>query len=151
MIETPSAAFRQSSSQSRSPETNFTFFPAGNRFNASFKRSKRLEDRTKQRRLLKPYSRRVSTTLAPMKPFDPVTRMQSVRETIYDEVIWIRFHFLQVRPLAITDAAVNCLAADSAERSLRPRSVQIFRGSYATQRMRVSVFGVTRFSGRRIR
>src|SRR5207253_10539858 len=83
MIETPSAAFRQSSRDRRSPMTNSTFLSAGNRSSASFKRDKRLEGRTKQRRLAKPYSRSFSTTLAPIKPFDPVTRMRSLGVTMY--------------------------------------------------------------------
>jgi hypothetical protein len=32
--------------------------------------------------LEKPYRRRASTTLLPMKPFDPVTRIRSLDETI---------------------------------------------------------------------
>src|ERR1700726_1926366 len=108
MIETPAVAPRQSSGERRSPATSSTQFLDGNRSKTSFNRFNRLEGRTRQRRLVKPYLRRVSMTFAPMKPLAPVTRMRSVRETIYDEVIWIRFHLLQTpRPLAITDAAVN--------------------------------------------
>jgi hypothetical protein len=50
------------------------------------KRLSRLEGRTKQRRFAKPYSRSNSTTLAPMKPLEPVTRMRSPCETMYSEV-----------------------------------------------------------------
>src|SRR5204862_6069544 len=82
MIETPSVAFRQSSGESRSPEISSTCFPARNRLSVSFKRSSRVESRMKQRRLKYPYSRRVSTTFVPMKPFDPVTRMRSHGLTI---------------------------------------------------------------------
>src|SRR5438874_9805395 len=87
MVETPSAAFLQSSRETRSPATNSTFFPAGNRPSTSFKRFNWLEGRTKHRRLQKPYSRRVSTTFTPMKPFDPVTRMRSPDEAIYAKFI----------------------------------------------------------------
>src|SRR5205814_8883329 len=87
MIETPSAAFRQSSRDRRSPMTNSTYHPAGNRSGASFQRDKRLDGRTKQRRLPKPYSRSFSTTFEPIKPLDPVTRMQSDGEAIYSRFI----------------------------------------------------------------
>ena len=85
MIEAPSAAFRQSSPERRSPTNKSASFPAGNRPKTSFKRSKRLEGRTKHRILVKPYSRSVSTTLVPIKPLDPVTRIGSSRDTMYSE------------------------------------------------------------------
>src|SRR5207249_7420775 len=69
---------------------NSTFLPAGNRSSASFKRGKRLDGRTKQRRLAKPYSRSFSTTFEPIKPLDPVTRMQS-----FGEAMNLRFIMVQ--------------------------------------------------------
>src|SRR6266446_10139712 len=90
MIETPSTAFRQSSRDRRSPTTNSTFLPAGNRSSTSFKRGKRLDGRTKQRRLAKPYSRSFSTTFEPIKPLDPVTRMHS-----FGKAMDLRFTMLQ--------------------------------------------------------
>src|SRR5207248_3608835 len=81
--ETPSTAFRQSSRERRSPFINSTFFPPGQLSSISFKRPKRLEGRTKQPRLLKPYSSKLSTTFAPIKPLDPVTKMRSSGEAIY--------------------------------------------------------------------
>ena len=53
---------------------------AGARSISSFSRSMLLEGRTKQPRFLKPYRTRVSTTLEPIKPFDPVTRIRSCGE-----------------------------------------------------------------------
>src|SRR5438067_5976038 len=85
--ETPSAAFRQSSRESKSPLINSTFLPDGHWSNRSFKRSKRLEGRIKQPRLPNPYSSKISTTFAPIKPFDPVTKMRSSGETMYSKVI----------------------------------------------------------------
>src|SRR6266581_448075 len=82
MIETPSAAFRQSSRERRSPQISSTLLPCGKLPSASFKRASRLDGRTKQRKLLKPHSRSVSTTFEPMKPLDPVTRMRSDGEAI---------------------------------------------------------------------
>src|SRR5438477_5417632 len=87
MIETPSAAFRQSSRDRRSPMAKSAFLPAGNRSSTSFKRGKRLDGRTKQRRLAKPYSISFSTTFEPIKPLDPVIRMRSSGEAIYSELI----------------------------------------------------------------
>src|SRR6266436_2560267 len=87
MMETPSAAFLQSSRETRSPASNSTFFPAGNRPSTSFNRFSWLEGRTKHRRLERPYSRRVSRTFTPMKPFDPVTKMRSPDEAIYAKYI----------------------------------------------------------------
>src|SRR5437588_6746693 len=83
MTETPSAALRQSSLERRSPVNTSTFFPTEHRLKTSLKWPKRLEGRTKQRRFVKPYSSRFSTTLAPIKPFDPVTRRQSLGSTKY--------------------------------------------------------------------
>src|SRR6266566_6875049 len=77
MIETPSAAFRQSSRERRSPVTNSVSVAAGDRPSIFLKAFKLLEGRTKQRRLEEPYPRSVSTTLTPMKPFAPVTRIGS--------------------------------------------------------------------------
>src|SRR5438067_11128783 len=85
--ETPSAAFRQSSRESRSPLINSTFLPDGHCSSRSFKRSKRLEGRIKQPRLANPYSSKISTTFAPIKPLDPVTKMRSSGETMYSKVI----------------------------------------------------------------
>src|SRR5216117_3041031 len=90
MIEMPSVAFRQSSRDRRSPMTNSTFLPAGNRSSASFKRDKRLDGRTKQRRLAKPHSRSFSTTFEPIKPLDPVTRMQSFGEPMNLQFIMVQ-------------------------------------------------------------
>src|ERR1700738_449878 len=86
MIETPSAAFRQSSSERRLPVTNSTSL-SGNRLISFFKHAKRLDGRTKQRRLAKSYSRSFSTTFEPIKPLDPVTRMRSPGKAIYSELI----------------------------------------------------------------
>jgi len=41
----------------------------------------------KQPRLLKPYSSKISTTLAPINPLDPVIKIRSSGETIYSKVI----------------------------------------------------------------
>src|SRR6266576_1661812 len=87
MIETPSAAFLQSSRERRSPFTSSTFLPALNRLSAFSRRSSRLENRMKQRRLAKPYSRSFSTTLEPIKPLDPVTKIRSSVDAIYSEFI----------------------------------------------------------------
>src|SRR6266404_8743244 len=90
MIETPSAALRQSSRESKLPETSSTLLTAGNRLSTSSKRFRWLDGRTKQRRPKKPYSRSVSTTFAPTKPLDPVTKMRSFEETIYFSFINLR-------------------------------------------------------------
>src|SRR5262245_20026889 len=82
MIETPSAAFSQSSRDRRSPLTNSTFLLASKSLSAFLRRSSRLEDRMKQRRLVKPYSKSFSTTFEPIKPLDPVTRMRSPANAI---------------------------------------------------------------------
>jgi hypothetical protein len=57
--------------------TNSTFWRACTSPSSFFRRSSLLEGRTKQRRLAKPHSRSFSTTFEPIKPLDPVTRMQS--------------------------------------------------------------------------
>src|ERR1039457_2172718 len=87
MTETPSAACRQSSRESRSPEIISAFFPAGYFSRIFFRRSSLLDGRTKQRRLAKPYSSRISTTLAPMNPLEPVTKMRSAVEMMLVEFI----------------------------------------------------------------
>src|SRR5690348_18215242 len=83
MIETRSAAFLQSSGERRSPLTSSTLTWVLNREIASSSRASLLEGRTKHRRLRKPYSRRISTTFAPIKPFDPVTRTRSAAAILY--------------------------------------------------------------------
>src|SRR5439155_5464556 len=80
MIETPAVAVLQSSCDRRSPMTNSTFWLACTSPSSFFTRSSLLEARTKQRRLAKPHSRSFSTTFEPIKPLDPVTRMQSFGE-----------------------------------------------------------------------
>ena len=89
MIETPAVAFRQSSSDRRSPMTNSTFWRCTSP-SSFFRRSSLLEGRTKQRRLAKPYSRSFSTTFEPIKPLDPVTRMHS-----FGKAMDLRFTMLQ--------------------------------------------------------
>src|ERR1039457_5471522 len=90
MTETPAAACRQSSRESRSPEITSVFLPAGHFLRICFRRSNLLDGRTKQRRLAKPYSSRISTTFAPMKPLEPVTKMRSA-----DEIMQVEFIRLQ--------------------------------------------------------
>src|SRR5205085_9605719 len=63
---------------------------ASNQSSAFWSRPRRLKDRRKQRRLTKPYSRRISTTFDPIKPLDPVTRMQSDGEAICFRLICAR-------------------------------------------------------------
>src|SRR5437763_15091675 len=82
MIETPAVAFRQSSCDRRSPMTNSTFWRAFTSPSSFFRRSSLLEGRTRQRTVVKPYSRNFSTTFEPIKPLDPVTRMQSFGEAM---------------------------------------------------------------------
>lgn len=79
---TPSVALTQSSRDKRSPLTSSTFIVPGSSRMLS-KRLRRLECRTKQRIFLNPYSRRICTTLVPIKPFAPVTRIRSSDEMIY--------------------------------------------------------------------
>src|SRR5262245_58165398 len=87
ITETSCAAFRQSSRESRFPETNSTA-SACECWPITFLRfSSLLEGRTKHRRLVKPYSRRQSTTFAPIKPLAPVIRRHSSESTIYRELI----------------------------------------------------------------
>src|SRR4029077_18582998 len=62
-------------------------FASSNRQSTFCRRLSRLEDRTKQRILAKPYSRSISTTFEPIKPLDPVIRMRSPAETRYSELI----------------------------------------------------------------
>src|SRR5206468_12834627 len=80
MIETPAVAFLQSSCDRRSPMTNSTFWLAWTSPSSFFRRSSLLEGRTRQRTVVKPYSRSSWTTFEPIKPLDPVTRMQSFGE-----------------------------------------------------------------------
>src|SRR5260370_17335778 len=87
MIETPSVARRQSSTDKRSPENNSTFLPPEDPRRTFRKRSSRLEGRTKQRRFVNPCSSSVSTTLAPMNPLDPVINIRSLEETVYSTLI----------------------------------------------------------------
>src|SRR5437763_3331171 len=77
MIETPAVAFRQSFCDRRSPMTNSTFWQACTSPSSFFRRSSLLEGRTRQRTVVKPYSRSSWTTFEPIKPLDPVTRMHS--------------------------------------------------------------------------
>src|SRR5438105_4578939 len=69
---------------------NLTFLLASRSLSAFSRPPSRLEDRTKQWRLAKPYSRRISTTFVPIKPLDPVTRMQS-----FGEAMDLRFVMVQ--------------------------------------------------------
>src|ERR1700737_1756571 len=118
MIETPSAAFRQSSRDRRSPMANSTFLPAGNRPSTSCKPGKWLDSRTKQRRLAKPYSRSFSTTFEPIKPLDPVTRMRSPGEAIYSELIPRGdFSFYVLADAPATAAIVNRWSLEVAQSS----------------------------------
>src|SRR5207248_3606243 len=86
----PAVAFLQSSCDRRSPMTNSTFWRADTSPSSFLRRSRLLEARTKQRRLAKPYSRSSWTTFDPIKPLDPVTRMQS-----FGEAMNLRFIMLQ--------------------------------------------------------
>src|SRR6185295_4674259 len=88
MTEVPAAALAQSSGDSKSPATSSTHPSAENLRRVFFRRSRRLDGRTKQRRLVKPYSSRISTTFAPMKPLEPVTRTRSAFDTINSLLIW---------------------------------------------------------------
>src|SRR5207248_9049082 len=90
MIETPAVAFLQSSCDRRSPMTNSTFWRAYTSPTNSFRRSSLLEGRRRQRTVVKPHSRSFSTTFEPIKPLDPVTRMQS-----FGEAMNLRFIMLQ--------------------------------------------------------
>src|SRR5437868_5948842 len=90
MIETPAVAFRQSSCDRRSPMTNSTFWQACTSPSSFFRRSSLLEGRTRQRTVVKPYSISFSTTFEPIKPLDPVTRMQS-----FGEAMDLRFIMIQ--------------------------------------------------------
>src|SRR5882724_4841657 len=159
MIETPSVAFRQSSRDRRSPMINSTFLPAGKRSSASFKRGKRLDGRTKQRRLAKPYSRSLSTTFEPIKPLDPVTRMRSPGEAIYSKLIpRADFSFQVLADAPATAAIVNRSSLEVA-RSSSPQRERLWsrdpeicgrcgrRRCSAYQRMRVSVGCVTGHGG----
>ena len=90
MIETPAVAFLQSSCDRRSPMTNSTFWRACTSPSSFFRRSSLLEGRTRQRTAVKPHSRSLSTTFEPIKPLDPVIRMQS-----FGEAMNLRFIMLQ--------------------------------------------------------
>ena len=70
--------------------TNSTFWRAGTSPSNFFRRSSLLEGRTRQRTAVKPHSRSLSTTFEPIKPLDPVTRMQS-----FGEAMNLRFIMLQ--------------------------------------------------------
>src|SRR4029453_7371562 len=96
MTEVPAAALAQSSGDSKSPVTSSTHPSAENLRRAISRRSRRLDGQTKQRKLEKPYSSRISTTFAPMKPLEPVTRMRSALGAMNSPVIWLRSdqHFL---------------------------------------------------------
>src|SRR6266513_1579796 len=85
ITETSCVAFRQSSRERRSPVTISTFLPASTEPSACSRRPIRLGDLTKQNMLEKPYSRRISTTLVPMKPLDPVTKIRSSKDIMYSE------------------------------------------------------------------
>src|SRR5204862_7825339 len=87
MIETPSAALRQSSRERRSPVISSIFLPGSNRLRALSRRPSLLDGRTKHRILGKPYSRSFSTTFEPIKPLDPVTKIRSAAKAIYSELI----------------------------------------------------------------
>src|SRR5437868_14190168 len=69
---------------------SLTFLLASRSLSAFSRRLSRLEDRMKQWSLEKPDSRRISTTFVPIKPLDPVTRMQS-----FGEAMNLRFIMLQ--------------------------------------------------------
>src|SRR5438876_3321907 len=71
---------------------SLTFLLASRSLSAFSRRLSRLEDRMKQWSLEKPDSRRISTTFVPMKPLDPVTRMQS-----FGEAMDLRFIMVQKR------------------------------------------------------
>src|SRR5437763_7155968 len=90
MIETPAVAFPQSSCDRRSPMTNSIFWRACTSPSSFFRRSSLLEGRTRQRTVVKPHSRSFSTTFEPIKPLDPVTRMQS-----FGEAMDLRFIMVQ--------------------------------------------------------
>ena len=62
--------------------TNSTFWLAWTSPSSFFRRSSLLEGRTRQRTVVKPYSISFSTTFEPIKPLDPVTRMQSFGEAM---------------------------------------------------------------------
>src|SRR6266480_1595671 len=110
MIETPAVAFLQSSCDRRSPMTNSTFWRACTSPSSFFRRSSLLEGRTKQRRLAKPYSRSSWTTFEPIKPLDPVTRMQSFGETM-------DLRFIMVQSGRQASGAGSAYAKDGTDRS----------------------------------
>src|SRR4029077_20756563 len=85
--ETSWTAFWQSSRESRSPTTNLTLPAAECLSRVRWRFSSLLECLTKHQMLVKPYSRRQSTTLAPIKPLAPVTRKHSSESAIYLELI----------------------------------------------------------------
>src|SRR5262245_29928797 len=82
-METPSAALRQSATETRSPVTNSAATSAEDCRSTALSLSSRLEGRTRQRRLLKPHSSSVLTTLAPIKPLDPVIRILSFASAVF--------------------------------------------------------------------
>src|SRR5438309_11002968 len=69
---------------------SLTFLLASRSLSAFSRRLSGLEDRMKQWSLEKPDSRRISTTFVPMKPLEPVTRMQS-----FGEAMDLRFIMVQ--------------------------------------------------------
>src|ERR1044071_1321592 len=70
-------------------------FFSGERFNTEIRRSVRLDERAKQRIFLKPYSNSVCTTLTPINPFEPVTRICSSQLKLCAPIC-IRYRRLEV-------------------------------------------------------